>query len=307
MKDNDLASELEYLFNPEFDEDMSPREYPSSRLMEKYGLSFEYMEGFHWEGSTGHKHTRLCKESNTGLTSLIRNHDVPLRLFEAAFRLFGDSLIVYAKTSSPPHPLRFYPPIVLTFWSAFEALVRQLAATMLITCKDIPDPIRDFLGEVNQVVLSNGDLKERSKHTAVLERYVVLLRYGAGITIDRGNMHWQRLERAQQLRNDYTHVQAMESRPISAGDVLKFMESVMLGILWPSSLAKRTLLLGSHHLYEVWAHLKTLTKKHLPEGNREEPYLHSMLLKDKNFLFYCPFDSVDPEQFPSFSQGIEEE
>jgi hypothetical protein len=83
----------------------------------------------------------------------------------------------------------------------------------------------------------------------VLDRYGVLLQYGFGHKVDRGSKYWQELEEARNLRDYYTHIDAMNSRALSSDDVLDYMEAVMLGIIWPSAEVKRTLLLRIHDIY----------------------------------------------------------
>jgi hypothetical protein len=58
------------------------------------------------------------------------------------------------------------------------------------------------------------------------------LHYGFNLDIDRGNSHWQSLEKAKKLRDYYTHIEVTRSRSISAQEVLQFHEAVLLGIIW---------------------------------------------------------------------------
>jgi hypothetical protein len=91
MPNGELAAEIDSLFNPEVDEDSSPREFPHTRLVTNHGFNFDFMEGFFdWEGSTSHPNTRICPSEEKGVGVLIKNSDVPLRLFEAALRVYGD-------------------------------------------------------------------------------------------------------------------------------------------------------------------------------------------------------------------------
>jgi hypothetical protein len=301
-----LESEINCLFNPEPDEDQSPREWPNVRLETHYGLNFEFMKGFHWEGSTGHPNTRICLEKETALTGLTRNDDVPRRLFEAALRVFGDSMITYNKSTDHVTRLRYYPPIILTFWSAFEAFVRHSSELMVRTSKDLPSPVSEYLRERSPMVNSKGTVEEKTRYQPVLDRYVVLLRYGFDVEVKRGDKYWQRLEDAKRLRDYYTHIEAMNSRSVSDKQVMEFMESVLLGIIWPSEISKRTLLLGVHDLYDIWASLSELTALHLPMGHTEEPFFHSWGLDNVPYMFYCPFVAVDTERFPNSKEEREQ-
>src|SRR5262249_19542052 len=117
--------------------------------------------------------------------------------------------------------------------------------------------------------------------------------------------HWHALENAKKLRDYYTHIDAMTSRSISTEEVLRYMESVLLGIIWPSDEIQRTLLLGVHDLYSVWASLSDLTEEYLPQGHVEQPFFHSLLSGDKTHMFYCPFINVDEEVFQNWEQQWE--
>jgi len=56
-------------------------------------LVISYMKTCLREGYTSHPYTRRCSENDKELHAIDRNMDVPLRLFEAGLRLFGDSTI----------------------------------------------------------------------------------------------------------------------------------------------------------------------------------------------------------------------
>ena len=62
MHYDELAAEIESIFNPEPDEDGHHRERPQKRLTDHHGLSFTYMEDWLWEGATSHPTTRLWPE-----------------------------------------------------------------------------------------------------------------------------------------------------------------------------------------------------------------------------------------------------
>lgn len=302
MTTDELASEIDYLFNPEIDEDLSPRELPHERLEQYHKLNFDHLKQFNWEGSTIHPSTRICPEDDTGLASLIKNDDVPRRLFEAALRVYGDSLVRYMDTEKTVTELRFYPPVILTFWSAFEAFVRHCSEMMILTSKEIPGAASDFLREVSPKIDRKGAIGVRTQFTSVLDRYSVLLHYGFNLDVDRGNRHWQNLEEAKELRDYYTHIDVTRSRSISDQQVLAFLEAVLLGIIWPSSLVQRSLMIGAINIYWVWASLRELTAEHLPPGHVEEPAFHSWNLERQPFMFYCPFTSADTDRFPNSDQ-----
>src|SRR5207248_2269515 len=232
MHYDDLAAEIESIFNPEPDDDEPHREWPQQRLTDHHGLDFTYMEELLWEGATSHPNTRFWPEKEPGGDELTRSMDVGRRLFYAALRVFGDSISTYATEGAKRNPseLRFYPPVILTFWSGFEAFVRHSSELMIHTSKDLPGEVADYLRDELTVVDRSGAIKKETKYRPALDRYAVLLQYGMGYKVDRGNKYWQALERARDLRDYYTHIDAMNSRALSSNDIFDFLETVMLGI-----------------------------------------------------------------------------
>ena len=130
---------IQHLLNPEPDEDgFMPQEYPNEHLHEYPGLDFEYMANYDWEGSSVHKYTRICPEDEERLHILTRNQDVPFRLFISSLHLFADSIIEYHEATAKKGDIRFYPPILLTFWSGFESFVRYSSELLIITVPSLP-------------------------------------------------------------------------------------------------------------------------------------------------------------------------
>jgi hypothetical protein len=301
MHYDDLAAEIESIFNPEPDEDGHRREWPQKRLMDHHSLDFDYMEDWIWEGATSHPNTRLWPKKEPGGDELTRSMDVGRRLFYAALRVLGDSILTYATENEKRNPseLRYYPPVILTFWSGFESFVRHSSELMIHTSKDLPPAVADYLRDEVTVVGRKGSIEKETKCRPVLERYTVLLQYGMGYKVDRGSIYWQALDRARDLRNYYTHIDAMNSRALPSDDVFDFLETVMLGIIWPSSEVKRTLQLGIFDLYWMWDQLRNLAHTVLPDGHTEQPFFHGWKLEGKPHLFYCPFTNVDNVKFPN--------
>jgi len=302
-----IAAEIENIFNPEPDDDQSHRELPHRCISQAYGFDFKFMETWLWEGATSHPNTRLWPEGEPGGDDLTRSMDVSDRLFMSALRVFADSILTYSTSKNEPNRLRYYPPVILTFWSGFEAFVRHTSELMIHTSKGLPGPIAEYLRDEETRVSNKGVIGRERHHRAVLDRYMVLLQYGFDHKIDKGNKHWQALEKAKDLRDYYTHIDAMNSRFISCDEVLEYLEAVMLGIIWPSAEVKRTILLGIHDLYWMWAQLVDLARDHLPNGYIEQPFFHAFNLGQRAHLFYCPFTNVDENKFPNTTQQMERE
>lgn len=295
MDINEFQEELSAILDPEPDEDGDVlREFPHSRLERYHGLGFEYLEtGWDWEGSTTHPFTRLCPEDEERVRALTRNRDVPEKLFGSALRLIADSVIAYHDLSDRKGELRFYPSVILTFWAGFESFVRRLSEMMIATVQEIPGPVANFLQEREFVVDAKGSVSERPRFQPVLDRYAVLLSIGYGFHVERGKQYWQNLVEAKRLRDYYTHVDVREPRSVTSLEVLNFTESVLLGIIWPSSILQKTLLLDVFRLYELW---ELLSRYHEPF--EERPLLLDFQL-DEPYLFHCNFENVDSTRFPS--------
>lgn len=296
-----LRDELHCLFHPEPDEDgQRLLEYPHRRLKKLHELDFTYMykSSFIREGDSTHQYTRLCPEGDERIHILTRNVDVPIRLFETALQLYGDSLLEYHEKVERKGQLHYYPSIILTFWSGFETFLRRSSELLLTTVPSVPKEIAAFLRDEESWINRKGDVRSRSRFQPVLERYVVFLKYGYKLQIDRGARHWQRLEEAKKLRDYYTHLDIDNPRALSSEDVLTFMESVLLGILWPSSLLQRSLLLGVFHLYEIWAALRDYTRLYV-----EQPFHLDWYLGER-YMFHCNFEGVDTATYPNMDEEI---
>ena len=74
---------------------------------------------------------------------------------------------------------------------------------------------------------------------------------------------------------------------------LEFIEGTLLGLIWPSSLLGRTLMLEQYLLYELWDGLRDLA-----EDFRERPFFLDWHLKEPS-LFHGNFNGVDEDRFPS--------
>ena len=301
MDIEDLEAELEGLFNPEPDEDGGPptRDFPHPRLVKEHALDLSYLETFIWEGSTIHPSTRLCPRDEDRVLPLIRNLDVPSRLFEAGLRLFGDSILAYHGQKERKGELRYYPPVILTFWSGFETFVRHTSELMLISVRNVPPEVANFLRDEVTFVDRKGGISTRTRYQSVLERYVVLLRYGYGYQVNRSSKHWQRLEQERRLRDYYTHLDVNDPRSISSEQVLNFIETVLLGIIWPSAEMKRSQLLGIYNLYWTWDELRKLA-----EPFTEQPFFKDWPLHGPHTI-YCPFEGVDTGRFPNSQEQQE--
>jgi hypothetical protein len=185
-----------------------------------------------------------------------------------------------------------YPPIILTFWSAFETFVRYTSELMLITVRGVPEIVGDYLRDLQQVV-SHGKTTRITRHQNVIDRYETLLRYGYSLEVNRGNKYWQDLKAANELRDYYTHLDVTNPRSITTAELEQFMESILLGIITPSVLLRRTLLLGVYNMHSLLCGLRKLA-----EDFTEEPFFKDWPT-DEGYMFHCNFGNVDDGRFPA--------
>lgn len=299
MDINDFKEELFNILNPiqNYEGELN-LEYPNYRLRTFHDLNFSYfklnsMMCRTWEGSSSHTDTRQCPEGEQVIAALTRNQDVSERLFKSALILFSDSIIANHDKTDRKGEIRYYPPIILTFWSGFETFVRRLSELMLETVTEIPPTVENYLRERETVIDHNGNIKERTRFQPVLDRYAVLLLYGYGLKIDKGNNYWQNLVAANKLRDYYTHLDLKTPRAISSKEVLDFMENIMLAIIWPSSILHRTLFIGIYHLYDLWEILFRYA-----EDYHEQPFFKDFQLHTP-YMFHCNFENIDSARFPN--------
>lgn len=250
-------------------------------------------------GSTTHPYTRLCFPEDEDLHRLARNYDVSDRLFQAGLRLFADSIIAYHGQKERKGQIRYYPPVILTFWSGFETFVRYSSELMLITVPNVPEAAANYLRDLETFIDRKGQVARRTRFQSVLDRYAILLKYGYNFQADRGSKYWQGLKRAKELRDYYTHLDVNDPRSVSTSEVLEFMEAVLLGIIYPSGQLQRTLLLGIYYLYYIWVGLSEVAEQYI-----EQPFFKDWYLKEER-LFHCNFENVDASRFPSMRERLE--
>ncbi len=302
MLNEELSGRIYSLFNAEVDEDGNvPREFPHSRIVKHHKLDISYMTSFAPEGTTTNPYTRRCSKDDVELHAIDRNMDTPTRLFLAALKLFGVSVLEYDGVKERRGDLLFYPPVILTFWSGFEAFVRYTSELLVITVPGIPETVKNYLQEQEVFIDDKGDIKTKQRYYPVLNRYSLLLKYGYRLNADKGSTYWQNLKNAQELRHYYTHVAVRESKAISSTEVVNYLEAVLMAIITPSCLLQRTLMLNVYYLYETWAGLADVV-----EEFSEQPFFHDKPFKE-GYLFHCNFEDVDANRFPSWREQLREE
>jgi hypothetical protein len=121
----------------------------------------------------------------------------------------------------------------------------------------------------------------------------VFIAHAYGSPIDRGSKYWQNLQKANDLRDYYTHIEAHDARAVASEDVFEFLEAVLMGLIWPSSMFQRTLLIGQYSLHGICEELKGCISSY-----KERPFFMDWHLKEER-LIHCNFENVDSARFPS--------
>lgn len=290
----EMKEQIELLFNPEPDEGgVVRRAFACPRLEKTHSLDLSYLKTIDWEGSSMHPHTRLCGAREDALDLLTRNSDMPERLMFSALQLLADSILAYFDKDKREGEIRYYPAVVLTFWSGFECFVRHSSEMLLRTVPNIPTPVVHFLRETEDVVEATGTIGTRTRYQSVLDRYSVFIFHAYGHKIDRGSSFWQALRKAKALRDYYTHLDVNAPRALTTADVMAFIERTLLGLIWPSSILQRTFILHQYFLYEIWAGLREYAQEY-----RERPFFMDWHLKEPR-VFHCNYEGVDASRFPS--------
>jgi hypothetical protein len=111
------------------------------------------------------------------------------------------------------------------------------------------------------------------------------------LNLDRGGQTWQRGEQIAATRDSLVHYNVTTAPKLSALDIWKHLESVMLLFIEPSTIAGRTLFYWQYECFN------TLTALHPLVPEFEERPLHKGWPKEPQ-IFDCPFDGVDDGKFP---------
>ena len=292
MHVDDLKYEVESILHPEPDEDgqtlCAP---PHPHLSSVHGLDTSYFRGpFDLNGDGVFE--RLLHDASDPLHDTLQSITVPFSLLTVSFQLFGDSLIEYHERQCRWDIYRFYPSILMTAWSAFEAWLRISSEIFVAVVPTLPRAVRDALLEVRQVVGKNGQIEEWADRKPVLERYWLLLKYGCNLEFDRGSRVWQAGVDLVTVRDALVHYNVSKSPSLMASQVWGHLEAVMLLFVAPSTLARRTLLI---HQFD---HYYTLVQLHPLISEFEERPLHKGWPRN-SLIFECPFDGIDETKYPS--------
>jgi len=294
MHIDDLKGEIELILNPEPDEDGLVRYSPNQSLSSVHGLDTSYYRGLWqvgWLKRDG-AFERLLQDGSDALHDTLQSVTVPGSLLHAALKLFGDSLVEYHERERRWDLYRFYPSILMTVWSAFEAWVRISSEILVAVVPTLPRSIANALLEVRSFVARNGQIERQPDRRPVLDRYWLLLKYGCNLEFDRGSRPWQAGKQAAAVRDSLVHYDVVKAPSLTASEVWNHMEAVMLLFIAPSTLARRTLFHDQFGYHDMLVQLHSLISEF------EERPLHKGWPRDA-VIFDCPFDGVDESKYPS--------
>ena len=292
----DLKHEINSVLRPERDEESSLCwDMPHSRLSSIHGLDTSYFRGpFDLDGDQAFK--RLVDDNADPLHDTLQSITVPASLFTAALQLFGDSVIEYHDRTRRWDVYRFYPPILMTVWSAFESWVRISSKILVALVPTLPSDIRNSLLEI-RFVEKNGKIEEKSKWRPVFKRYCLLLKYGCDLEYscdpedDYTSPIGEAGDRMRLVRDSFVHYDASTAPSLTALEVWKHMEAMLLLLIEPSTKLRRTLFGPQFDLYSTLAGLQPF----IPEF--EERPLHKGWSK-RATIFDCPFNGADDTRYP---------
>jgi hypothetical protein len=291
MDIEELRCEIESIISPERDpEGGLGLLRPHKRLSSVHKLDTSYYSGPIFVRADK-AFERLLENESDPLHETLQSYTVPFSLLTASLRLFGDSIIAYHERKERWDLYRFYPPILMTAWAAFESWVRINSEILTAVVPTLPAPAKDALLETRQVIQRNGDIKPQADRRPILERYWLLLKYGCSLEFDRGGRIWQNGERVAKLRDSLVHYNVAEAPSLKASEIWSHLEAVLLLFIAPSAALKRTLLSNQFDLHWTLVELQRFSSEF------EERPLHKGWPRDA-LIFPCPFDAVDDTKYP---------
>jgi hypothetical protein len=286
----DLKVEVNSILRPDrAEEDSLPWAAPHRRLSSVHGLDTSYFrDPFDLKGDGAFE--RLLDDESDQLHDTLQSASVPMSLFTAAVQLFGDSLIEYHGRKKRWDVYRFYPPILMTAWAAFEAWVRISSEILVAVVPKLPRAVTDALLERREIVDDSGKVKIKRDSKPVLTRYWLLLKYGCNLNYDRSSAIWQAGDRIRTVRDSLVHYDVRGAPSLTASELWKHMEAVLLLSIEPSTKLGRTLFRPQFDLYATLAGLQPLITEF------EERPFHKGWPKDAA-IFDCPFDVADETKY----------
>jgi len=291
----ELEGQIHDIFHPEPDygsEGLEWHEMPPLKRLEKHHkLDTSYWKPL--EYSTISPLMRVTREEDPELATIIKSHTAPFELFMGTFRLFGDSILAYNHSKERKGPYRYYPAILMSAWSAFEAYLRIDSELLVKTVPNLPTLIKHFLLEKEEWVDKKGRIQQNTRYRPIQERYWVFLKYGFGFEYDREGTIWQLADQAMQKRDELVHYKHADLPTLTTTELWLHLEAILLLMIEPSTKVKKTIM---HSLYELYGMLEQL--RELIEDYEERPNFKDWTITAVGNMFPCPFNNIDDDKYP---------
>lgn len=285
-----LKSKISAVLRPERDDEDPRFDFPHPRLSTVHGLDTSYFFGpVHPAGDR--RYERLLNDESDPLHVALQSITVPASLFMAGVQLFGDSLLEYHGRDQRWDVYRFYPPILMTVWGAFEAWVRLASEVFVSVSKELPIEVADALLERRSFVDDSGNIKTKRESRPVLTRYRLLLKYGFDHEYSPQSAIWSAANETRNVRDSLVHYKAPEAPALTASKTWKHIESLLLLLIEPSTIVGRTLFASQFDVYSALAAMLPLISEF------EERPFHKGWPKT-SAIFDCPFNGVDEARYP---------
>jgi hypothetical protein len=296
---DELEEAIHAIFNPEpivGNEGIEHYETPPSRrLTTEFGLDTRYWR--HFEYGTMSPLTRISVNDDTQLATIIQALQVPIELFMGTSRLFAESLIVYQRTKRNNGPYQFYPAILMSACSAFEAYLRINSELLVKTVPTLPQQVQLTLLEKEEQLDTKGNVVRVTKRRDLFHRYWLFLKYGFDYEFDRGSRIWQLGTQAFDKRNELVHYKHSDLPAIKTTELWSHLESLLLLMIAPSAHVRKTIM---PNLYEIYGCLEDL--RELISEYEERPNFKDWPVRATNTMFGCPFINVDETKYPTMGR-----
>jgi hypothetical protein len=208
--------------------------------------------------------------------------------------LFGESLMVYQPEKKRTGPYRYYPAILMSGCSAFEAYLRINSELLVKTAPTLPLQLQLTLLEKEEQLDVRGKVVRVTKRRQLFHRYWLFLKYGFGIEFDRGSRIWQLGNQAFDKRNELVHYKHSDLPALKASELWSHLESLLLLMIAPSAQVGKTIMPDLYGIYGTLEDLREWITEY-----EERPNFKDWPLRATHTMFGCPFINVDERKYPN--------
>lgn len=265
---------------------------PSEELRNSYDLAY-------WDDAEGRSlltNVRTVEAPADDIRGLVQSATVPQLLFDSALRLIGDGLVANGdRVGEKASRFRYLPPALISAVAAFEALLRLNCELLVRVAEQLPPAVRLALLESEEAVREDGSVFERQRSRPLQDRLWLLLKYGFGIAMNRGDREWQRLGSVLAMRNAIVHYGVKECPSLRASEVLGAIENLLLVLVAASARARRTFWLLQYEEHHI---VRALQAAQVTIGDFEEAAPTKGWTHFGRIGIPCPFTNIDGVRYP---------